>query len=194
MSISVKFRILLGFGLVLLMLLMSAGVSSFLISRINNNVSEFSGALGRKFAGSEMDLAMTKVRVRVNQWLRSLNPDFAKQADQLLAQSGELVAKVSAGTVTDTEKDNAAKVDRALKAYIESWHVIQGLYTDEAKLYADKIEAPTGKILVTLALARDAKADKSTQANHIIAKARDDFMTAEVLAVHYRGSPAKEDA
>ena len=146
MSISVKFRILLGFGLVLLMLLMSAGVSSFLISRINNNVSEFSGALDRKFAAGDMDLAMTKVRVRVNQWLRSLNPDFAKQADQLLVQSGELVATVSAGTVTDTEKDNAAKVDRALKAYIESWHVIQGLYTDEAKLYADKIEAPTPKI------------------------------------------------
>ncbi len=194
MSISVKFRILLGFGLVLLMLLMSAGVSSFLIGRIESNVGDFSLALDRKFAASDMDLVMTQVRVRVNQWLRSLNPDFSKKADELLAQSVTLVAKASAGAVSDTEKETAAKVDHALKAYIESWHVIQSLYTDEAKLYAERIEAPTGKILVTLALARDAEADKSTQANHLIAKARDDFMTAEVLAVHYRGSPIKEDA
>src|ERR1700761_4833636 len=103
MSISVKFRILLGFGFVLAMLLLSAGISSILITRINSNVSEFSGALDRKFAANDMDLAMTQVRVRVNQWLRSLNPDFAKDADKLLDQSVGLVAKASAGAVTDTE-------------------------------------------------------------------------------------------
>jgi methyl-accepting chemotaxis protein len=195
MAISVKFRILLGFGLVLLMLVTSAAISSFLIKRIDTHVGEFSVALDHKFQAADIDLVMQKVRVRVNQWLRSFKPDFAKQADELLDQGVGMVAKAAAGTQSDEEKKTLADIDHALKAYIESWHVIQGLYADEAKLYAEKLEAPSAGIRALLAKVRDAEAaQNSLQASGFVTGARDDFMAAEALAMRYRTSLNKDDA
>ncbi|HEY4164241.1 MAG TPA: methyl-accepting chemotaxis protein [Dongiaceae bacterium] len=194
MAISVKFRIFLGFGLILLMLLVSTAVSSILISRIDNNVTEFSLALDRKFQATDMDLVMQKVRVRVNQWLRSMNPDFVKQADEFLEQAVAMVAKAGTNAQSDSERKTVADVDRALKAYIVSWHVIQGLYADEAKLYAEKIEAPAPGIQDMLAKIRDAEAETSAEDSRLATEARDNFMAAEALAMRYRTSLSKGDA
>jgi CHASE3 domain sensor protein len=144
MALSVRARILLGFGLVLLMLVASAAVSTMLISGINTHFDEFQHALERKTEALKLELVMTETRVRVNQWLRSMNPFFAKGADDLLADSGGLLDQARAAAVNDQERETISGISRAQTAYIKSWHVVQQLYADGVKVYAEKLDAPAG--------------------------------------------------
>jgi methyl-accepting chemotaxis protein len=190
---SVKGRIVFGFGIVILLLIVATIINVTLVSGISTDFDRFRSALGRKSQAVETDLVMTKVRVRVNQWLRSMNPAFAKQADELLVQDSALVAQAAQLAVTDKEKQTVADIDRALKAYIESWRVIQGLYADEAKIYNDRIVAPGAGIRGDLAKLRDGDAlDQPT--SRLIGEARDGFMSSESLALQYRISMKQADA
>lgn len=122
---SVKGRIILGFGVVMALLIAATIVNVTLVSSISSDFDQFQGALRRKSRAVEIDLVMQKVRVRVNQWLRSPGSEsFAQQADQLLAQDMALMSEAEKNAKTEKERQTLGEMDRALKAYIESWHVI----------------------------------------------------------------------
>jgi methyl-accepting chemotaxis protein len=194
-NVSVKFRVFGGFGLVLLMLMALAGFSAVLIRGIDQDFRLSQSTANQKSLAGDMDLVMQKVRVRVNQWLRSMNPDFARQADELLKQDVAIVARVVAQATTDKERTISADVDRALKAYMASWVVIQGLYAEESKLYAEKIEAPAAGIRADLAKLRDsAIARDDIEAGHLLSEARDGFIAAEMLAYRNRAGAIKDAA
>ena len=61
------------------------------------------------------------------------------------------MAEAEKSLKTEKEKQTLGEMDRALKAYIESWHVIQGLYADEAKVYEQRLIAPAPSIRANLA-------------------------------------------
>ena len=191
---SVKGRIILGFGVVMALLIAATIVDLTLVSGIGSDFDQFQGALSRKSRAVDIDLTMQKVRVRVNQWLRSPGTaSFAQQADQLLAQDVALMTEAEKSLKTEKEKQTLAEMDRALKAYIESWHVIQGLYADEAKIYEERVIAPSASIRADLAKLRDDDALEAAT-SRLIAGARDDFMASESLAFQYRSSMKPNDA
>ena len=195
MAISIKARILLGFGIILLMLIVSAAVSSRLIGGIDTHFDEFRLALDRRTQAETIDLVMQQTRVRVNQWLRSLNPAFAKQADELLDQSITLLDKAKASAATDKERQIVATINTALTAYIKSWHVIQDLYAQSAKVYAEKIDAPGARLRADLAKLRDAEADAGgVKTSGQITEARDGFIEASAAAAHFQATLSKDDA
>src|ERR1700743_3280683 len=178
---SVKGRIIIGFGVVMALLIAATIVNVTLVSSISSDFNQFQAALGRKSRAVDIDLVMQKVRVRVNQWLRSPgSASFAQQADQLLAQDMALMAEAEKSLKTDKEKQTLAAMDRALKAYIESWHVIQGLYADEARIYEERVIAPSAAIRADLAKLRDTEALEPAT-SRLIAGARDDFMSPQCL-------------
>jgi methyl-accepting chemotaxis protein len=191
---SIKGRIILGFGVIMALLVAATIINVTLVSGIRADFNQFQSALNRKSQAIDIDLVMQKVRVRVNQWLRSPgSPSFAKQADELLVQDIALMAEATKNVQTEKEKQTIAEMDRALKAYIESWHVIQGLYADEAKIYEERVVAPSAAIRANLAKLRDDDAlDAAT--SRLIAEARDGFMASESLAFQYRASMKPEDA
>ena len=194
-NISVKSRVFFGFGLVLLMLVALAGFSAVLIRGIDSNFRLSQSSVNQKSLATDMDLVMQKVRVRVNQWLRSMNPDFARDADVLLKQDVEIVSRGAAQATTDKERAIVAEIDRALKAYIVSWRVIQDMYAEEAKLYAEKIEAPSAGIRATLAKLRDSAATQNElDESHLVSEARDGYIAAQMLAYGYRAGSIKDAA
>src|ERR1700744_4057936 len=191
---SVKGRIILGFGVVMALLIAATIVNVTLVSSIGSDFDQFQAALNRKSRAVDIDLVMQKVRVRVNQWLRSLGTaSFAQQADQLLAQDIGLMADAEKAIKTEKEKQTLGEMDHALKAYIESWHVIQGLYADEAKIYEERVIAPSAAIRANLAKLRDDDGlDQAT--SRLISAAGDDFMASESLAFQYRSALKQSDA
>ena len=190
---SIKGRILVGFGVILSMLLVSTCINIFLLSGIRSDVGTFRSALDRKSEAVDMDLLMQKVRVRVNQWLRSMNPSFAKQADELLKQDVALVKSMAAHAVSDKEKQTVASIDNSLQAYIESWRVIQGFYAEEADLYQKGIVAPSAGVVSGLGSIRDDAA-VDPRASRLVGTGRDAFMAAEAAALRYRTSTKQDDA
>src|SRR6201999_2922794 len=191
---SVKGRIIIGFGVVMALLIAATIVDLTLVSGISSDFDQFQGALSRKSRAVDIDLTMQKVRVRVNQWLRSPGTaSFAQQADQFIAQDVALMDEAEKSLKTEKEKQTLAEMDRALKAYIVSWHVIQGLYADEAKIYEERVIAPSAAIRADLAKLRDDDALEPAT-SRLIAGARDDFMASESLAFQYRSGMKPNDA
>ena len=116
MTFSVRTRILLGFGLVLAIMLGTAALNSALIRSIENHVTDLNAATRQKAIGVDLDLQATKVRVRVNQWLRSMNPEFAKLADTLLQQLAAMTVQAEAQMDLGPARDGVQTLSRALKA------------------------------------------------------------------------------
>jgi methyl-accepting chemotaxis protein len=194
MLTSVKARIIFGFGVIMALLVAATIANVTLVLGIGSDFNQFQSALNRKSQAIDIDLVMQKVRVRVNQWLRSPgSANFAKQGDELLMQDAALLAEAAKNVRTEKEKQTVADMDRALKAYIESFHVVQGLFADEAKIYEERVIAPSAAIRTNLARLRDdAALDAAT--SRLIAEARDSFMASESLAFQYRSSMKAADA
>src|SRR4051794_39655323 len=68
---SVKSRIVFGFGIVMALLIAATVANLTMVSGISSGFDQFQAALNRKTQAIDIDLVMTKVRVRVNQWLRN---------------------------------------------------------------------------------------------------------------------------
>ena len=192
---SLRTRIFLGSGLVLAILIAAAVSNWFLINGIDGSHTDLRAALEEKSTAVDLDLITQKTRVRVNQWLRSMNPVFAKNADELLDQQIPLAAKTDADAASGKTKAITSKINSALRAYATSWKVVKGLYADEIRLYADKIDKPVPEILGEFAKVRDAEAEQGGLATaRLVNDARDGFGAAQVLASRYRTSIKPEDA
>jgi methyl-accepting chemotaxis protein len=193
-NLSVKFRVSLGFGLMLLIQVGLVGFSTLLIRGIDSNFHLSQSMADKKSLAIDLDLVMAKVRVRANQWLRSFSSDVARQVDELLKQEVDVVAKVAAQASTDKERSAAADMDRLMSAYAESWRVIQGIYADEAKLYSEKLVAPAATIRANLTRLRDAAtAGNRPDEGRLLSEARDGFIAAETV-VYLNRSVAISDA
>ncbi|NEU15015.1 methyl-accepting chemotaxis protein [Methylobacterium sp. BTF04] len=152
-------------------------------------------ALDRKGQAIEMDLLTQKIRVRVNQWLRSFNPDFAKQADAYLVEYSSAVSKIKGDITIEADQKAIQTVEKAAHAYTVSWKIVQDLYAEEARLYADGIETVSDKLRADLAVVRDAEAERGAGgAYYLVVGARDAFSTALNTAMRYRSSSKPEDA
>ncbi len=191
---STKVRVLGGFGIVLLMLVISAAVSDGLVRQIDNQFLAYRASITQSDAAGQTELVMTKVRVRVNQWMRSFNPAFAKDADELLRQEAKLIADAKA-TAQAEDARILDDMQTHLEAYVTSWKVVQGLYADEARLYAEQIDATAAQMTATLANLGDAAAAAGNQQlAERLAHTRDSIAGAHVAALRYRLSQKKEDA
>ena len=132
---------------------------------------------------------MTKVRVRVNQWLRSMNPAFAKQADELLAEDVALVKKAADTVKSEEGRKIVEAMDSALKAYIASWVVVQAIYAEEQKIHAEGLDRPGREIASSLAKIRnEALTGSEIAAAVAVADARDEFTSAALAATRYRAT------
>ena len=195
MNISIKAKIYLAFGFLVSLLIAVSGTTWLTNRNSEHQVSELLTALHDKGEAVEMDLLTQKIRVRVNQWLRSLNPNFAKQADGHLAEHAALVTKAKSEARDERELATIQRVETAARAYTVSWKVVQDLYAAEAQIFAEGIDAPSARIRADFATIRDAGASRGAgPAYHQIIEARDAFGNAANLALRYRASLKPEDA
>ena len=181
---SLKTRVFAGFGAVLLIMVISSCVSMALLGRADRGFTTFRSALDRRDQAVAIDLTMQKVRVRVNQWLRSGNANFVSQADELLLEAGTLAQGATSRARTDKERRYAAAIANALSAYVVSWHVIQDLYANEAALYRDRLIGAAPVTLKALAdIAKDGAVPPVTRAS--AEEARCAFQNALIAALQY---------
>jgi hypothetical protein len=190
---SVRNQILAGFGVIMLMLAASTAMNVQLLSAVRTDFDMFRSRLDQRSQAVDMDLVMQKVRVRVNQWLRSMNPDFAKQADELLAQDSILLNKAAASGGSAKRQDIIGDISRALTAYTESWRVIQSLYAEQDRIYDERIIKPSAALLATLTGLRDDETQERA-ISMLIGQARDGFLAAETWAFRYKASSKQADA
>jgi methyl-accepting chemotaxis protein len=195
MTLSIRTRVFAGFGLLLAILAGSAVLNGSAVRNIVAQSHAYDVAAAERSSAVEMDLQTQRIRVRVNQWLRSMNPQFAQQATSLLAHYQELIAHAKEIAPTGAARALADNIARPTNLYTTSWGVVQTLYADEIKLYADRIDAPAERILATMTKLRDgAMAQDTPQVSQLLATARDSFAAAFTRASHFRAAPKPEEA
>jgi methyl-accepting chemotaxis protein len=190
MRFSVRTRILLGFGFLLAVLVFAAASNLLLINQIEGQIGDFRTAIGERSEGYKMALQVVGVRVRVNQWLRSMNPAFAKQADGLLADLVPMAQQVAS-------EPNSAKTQASIQAllastaaYTTSWGVVKQLYAEEIQVYDHDLVTVGARIRAGLDQARQAEAARlSLPTVVLLADAQQSMTEAEKYALLYRSDP-----
>jgi methyl-accepting chemotaxis protein len=195
MAFSVRTRISLGFGIVLAILVSLAVSNWVLINTIERHIGDFRNALTEQAAGSNLNLQVANIRVRVNQWLRSMNPDFAKQADVLLAQLGPMAEQVETGAKSGKTREITQRLIESTFLYTKSWDVVKGLYADEARIYDQDIRTASALIRANLSKARDTETSSGAVPSVVLlADAQQSLTEAEKFALQYRVKPNQDDA
>ena len=190
MSLSVRGRISIGFSLVLAILVVAAASNWLMIKEMERHIGDYRKAVTEQSQGYQMDLQVATMRVRVNQWLRSMIPDFAKQADTMLEQLVPMAQKVATESGPGETQANIQKLLGSTAAYTTSWGVIKGLYADEARIYNRDLVAVGGRVRADLAQARQVEASHNALPNVLLlADALQSLTEAEKFALLYRAGP-----
>jgi methyl-accepting chemotaxis protein len=188
-------RISLGFGLVLMILAVAAGSTWLMVNEIERDITELRHATNIRAAISNVELKVATVRVRVNQWLRSKDPDHAKEADILLADLTPMAKAIAADAGPGKIRDTMQTFLGLAAAYTASWGVIEGLYADEARLYDEAMTTTAGALRADLTRARMAEAAVGAlQAVSDLGDAQQSITEAEKFALLFRSGTKNADA
>ncbi len=175
--------------------IVAAAANWVLVGRIEHHVFDFRQAVVERAQGSKMIMQVLEVRVRVNQWLRSMNPEFAKQADALLAQLVPTARQVAHETEQATTRKTIQSLLDTTAAYSATWQVVQGLYASEATLYDKELPVLGARIHADLAKARHAEETRGALRTILaLADAQESFTEIEKSTLQYRASPKADNA
>jgi len=195
MSLSVRGRISIGFAMLLAIMVFAAASNWVMIAEMEGHIGDYRKAVTERSQGYQMDLQVTGIRVRVNQWLRSLNPDFAQKADSLLAQLVPMAQKVAAEAAPGGTQDTIRKLLESTAAYTTSWGVIKDLYSTESRIYDRDFVAVGARVRANLALARQGEATLGALPTVLsLADALQSLTEAEKFALLYRAGPKPDVA
>ncbi len=189
MSLTVRSRILSGFGLVLLVLLGSSLGSFAIVRTIDRHVRDLHGALAQKDAALDIALSTAEIRVWVNRWLSSPGQATADRADALLATQRTRLASSAA------DAGILRRIAESLRQYDRSWHLVRGLSAQEADIFDNQIDHPAEEIRSEVAEIRDAaEAVSLTEASRQATAALEAFEAADAAASRFRLSEDASDA
>ena len=193
MSLSIKTRILTGFGVVLLVLAGSAASSGVVVHGIDGHIRDLRLALAQKDAALGLDLSAAEVRIAVNDWLSTPAPAAADKANQVIARHFALVSRTKLATRADIAI--LARIAEISSRYRKSWQVVRSLFAREADIFDVQIDKPAEDIRSEVAEVRDAAvsagaADVSRQAT----AALEAFAAADAAASRFRISDDAADA
>src|SRR5208282_5355124 len=130
-SMTIKQRILFGFGGVMALVVIMGGLSTFLMGEIQSGVQRYGLAADAADDGRELEGLVTRIKVPVNQWLRGFDPKFILLADEQIAGLSKLLARLDATVSDPARRAIVGALIRARDGYNEHW---QGIHTRAAQI------------------------------------------------------------
>jgi len=153
---TIRQQIVFGFGAVMALVAVMGGMSAILMDQIQNDIQGYGRAADRADDGREVEGLVTRVKVPVNQWLRSLDTNFVKLADDQIAALSTLLTRLDADVTDPARRAITADLSRARDGYTEHWKGIQARAGQITEGYAadDTLAAAIGQSMA--ASLRDA--------------------------------------
>jgi len=193
--LSLRVRIYVGFAVVLAILAAASAANWVMVNEIERHIGDLRKATSERVAGLDLDAQVLGLRVRVNQWLRSRNPEFAAKADALLAGLVPMAKQVAADAGPGKTQEIMQDLLASTAAYTTSWGVIKGLYAEETRLYDHAMVDAGGALRADLTRARTSEAARGAAAAvTALADAEGSIAEAEKFAWRFRSGTAAEDA
>lgn len=193
MSLTVKLRIFLGFGLVLAVLAASSLSATVLVGRISRGETAMRNALAERDEALALARAAAESRVAVNRWLASPEEDHALRADRLI---GEVFARLrTAGADPALSPGLVATVRRSADAFRNGWHDVRRLFGAEAGAFDRTLDPLADTIRAELQELRDTiDPTGAAPGARLLVGALESFNAAEAAASRFRVSDDGADA
>ncbi len=146
---SIRQRIIYGFGAVMALVAVMGGLSAFLITGIHNDIQRYGRAADRADDGREVEGLVTRIKVPVNQWLRSLDPNFVKLADGQIEVLTKTLARLDTEVQDPARRAIVTELARTREGYVEHWRGMQSQAAQIVAAYAadDVTAGSIGKAL-----------------------------------------------
>jgi methyl-accepting chemotaxis protein len=122
---TIRQQIVFGFGAVMVLVAVMGGLSTVLMDTIQNDIQRYGQAADRADDGREVEGLVTRIKVPVNQWLRSLDANFAHLADEQIVALSNLLTRLGADMKDPTSQAIVADLLRARDSYTEHWKGMQ---------------------------------------------------------------------
>lgn len=184
---TIKQRILAGFGSVMIFVIIMGGWSAVVMHSIQDGIERYGLAADRADDGREVEGLVTRIKVPVNQWLRSTNKTFVGLADIQIAELSKLLTRLDAEIRDPNRRTLVANLLRARDAYIEHWTGMQSRTAEIIEAYAadDTLTSDINQTLTT-GLRDDVVADAAARDG--LVRAAIAFARADAQFLRFRAS------
>src|SRR5450631_260967 len=118
---TIRQQIVFGFGAVMALVAVMGGLSTILMHEIQHDIQSYGQAADRADDGREVEGLVTRIKVPINQWLRSLDANFVRLAEDQIGSLSKLLTRLDAEVKEPTRRTITLDVMRARDAYIEHW-------------------------------------------------------------------------
>jgi CHASE3 domain sensor protein len=133
--VSIRQQIVYGFGAVMVLVAVMGGLSTVLMETIQSDIQRYGQAADRADDGREVEGLVTRIKVPVNQWLRSLDSNFAHLADEQIVTLSTLLSRLETSVKDPTRRAIVADLLRARDGYSEHWKGIQSRAAQISEAY-----------------------------------------------------------
>ncbi len=140
MSLSRRLSLML--GALLLVSLLGAGATHWLLGQAGTSFGRSQGASDRLARVLQLEIDLTSARNQINIWLQRANPAQVRAADDFLARldSGATGLAQEAG-LSEAQRQQLAAFQTARAAYLNSWRQMQEIVATRLAAEADMLRA-----------------------------------------------------
>ena len=146
MRMTTKAWIRLGFGLVTLLVLATGGIGALLMHQVETRAAGYGAAATFSEQGREAEAMVARIKVPVNQWLRSEAEQFVRLVDINVAEFETLLGTLAAAPLPASSRPIVADLRTALTGYTTHWRGMQERATALRGLF-ERAEAQLAALL-----------------------------------------------
>ncbi|MEH3147074.1 MAG: methyl-accepting chemotaxis protein [Methylobacterium frigidaeris] len=144
--LSIKARILGGFGFILLTASGIALVGSMLLGQARKNFDDYQAARNKVEHIRVIDMDMMQARFEMSRWLQRFDPAVAQGAQSLLAKAGATAGAAGGFGLTGPEQALSQRILAGLRSYATEYETLRQIQADIAAIQARDVEAAGDRI------------------------------------------------
>ncbi|WP_156312007.1 HAMP domain-containing protein, partial [Methylobacterium platani] len=152
--LSIKARILAGFGVVLATTVGVAVSGYLLVTQVKSDFADYQQNRAKIEHLRSVDMAMMQTRFELSRWLQRFDPAALKVAREYLDKSLALIARGEAVGLSDDERAASTRIGEALRRYGDEYAILARIKDEETALLGREFDQAGEQIAAGLSQRR----------------------------------------
>mgnify|MGYP003667988060 CR=1 FL=1 len=139
-NLTIKTRIVVGFGVVIALCVFLGGLSVFKNTYIAGEFEKFEDTAGDALLASEINAYMAKTLLNTGDFIRSRSPEALATARRLLAETADGIAKAKTEIFKPYSTERVAEIDSLLGHYAEGLDKLVAMYAERDRIVGETLD------------------------------------------------------
>lgn len=184
--LSIRSKILSGFGLVVLLVAISSSVAIYGVSELREDLTAVEDMSGDALLASELNADMAKVLFYTMRYIQTREAKYKEQADNFMVQMDDGIAEAKTEIFNPNRVALLDDIVTNFARYREGLLITSTLYHERDDLVENKLDVigpETRKILTTLN--NQLTESENFQAANYVARAQEEFLLARIYVLKF---------